>query len=86
GNGTKGSAGRWSEVLADRGFEVLLVGDAERNDFETTTVIVRPDGLARAQAIIDALGFGKISMGSVDTDLDAVVIIGVDADRTAQNG
>lgn len=86
GNGTKGSAGRWSEVLADEGFEVLSVGDADRDDFETTTVIVRPEALARAQAIIDALGFGKISTGSVDTDLDAVVIVGQDADRTAQNG
>lgn len=86
GNGTKGSAGRWSEVLADEGFEILSVGDADRDDFETTTVIVRPDALARAQAIIDALGFGKISTGSVDTDLDAVVIVGQDADRTVQNG
>lgn len=86
GNGTKGSAGTWSDVLADQGFEILSVGDADRSDFETTTVIVRPDALARAQAIIDALGFGKISTGSVDSYLDAVVIVGEDADRTAHNG
>ena len=46
GNGTKGSAGRWSDILENEGFEVLAVGDAERSDFETTRVLVRPDGLA----------------------------------------
>jgi LCP family protein required for cell wall assembly len=84
GNGTEGSAGRWSEILAEKGFEVLSVGDAESKDFETTTVIVRPDGREGAQAIIDALGFGEISTGSVDTALDAVVIVGKDAARMAQ--
>lgn len=86
GNGTKGSAGRWSEVLAEQGFEILSVGDADRNDFAITTVIVRPDSTARAQAIIDALGFGQIFTGTVDSALDAVVIVGLDADRTAQSG
>lgn len=86
GNGTKGSAGRWSDVLADQGFEILSVGDADRNDFAITTVIVRPDSTARAQAIIDALGFGQISTGSVDSSVDAVVIVGLDADRTVQSG
>jgi len=86
GNGTKGSAGRWSDILEDEGFEVLAVGDAERSDFETTTVLVRPGGLLAGQAIVDALGFGKVSTGSLDSEVDAVVIVGLDADRTAQNG
>jgi LCP family protein required for cell wall assembly len=86
GNGTKGSAGRWSDILEDEGFEVLAVGDADRSDFETTKVLVRSDGRLAGQAIVDGLGFGEVSTGSLDSELDAVVIVGLDADRTAQNG
>ena len=86
GNGTKGSAGRWSDILEDEGFEVLTVGDADRSDFETTRVLVRPGGLLAGQAIVDALGFGEVTTGSLDSEVDAVVIVGLDADRTAQNG
>jgi LCP family protein required for cell wall assembly len=86
GNGTEGSAGRWSDILEGEGYEILEVGDAERKDFETTTVLVRPDGLAAGQAIVNALGFGEVSTGSLDSQIDAVVIVGMDADRTAQSG
>jgi LCP family protein required for cell wall assembly len=86
GNGTEGSAGRWSDILENEGFEILTVGDAERSDFETTRVLVRPDGLAAGQAIVDALGFGEVSTSSLDSEVDAVVIVGLDADRTAQSG
>ena len=86
GNGTKGSAGRWSDILENQGFEVTAVGDADRSDFETTRVLVRPDELLAGQAIVEALGFGEVATGSLDSELDAVVIVGLDADRTAQNG
>ena len=87
GNGTKGSAGRWSDILEDEGFEVLAVGDAERSDFETTTgCSCVPTALLAGQAIVDALGFGEVSTGSLDSEVDAVVIVGLDADRTAQSG
>ena len=86
GNGTKGSAGRWSDILENEGFEVLAVGDAERSDFETTRVLVRPDAIAVGQAIVDALGFGEVAPWSLDSEVDAVVIVGLDADRTAQSG
>jgi LCP family protein required for cell wall assembly len=86
GNGTKGSAGRWSDILENEGFEILAVGDAERSDFETTRVLVRPEALAAGQAIVEALGFGEVSTSSLDSEVDAVVIVGLDADRTAQSG
>ena len=86
GNGTKGSAGRWSDILENQGFEVTAVGDADRSDFETTRVLVRPDELLAGQAIVEALGFGEVATGSLDSEVDAVVIVGLDADRTAQNG
>lgn len=86
GNGVSGSAGRWSDILEEKGFEILGVGDAERTDFAVTTVIVRPEALLQGQAIIDALGFGEVSAGSLDDSLDAIVIVGLDADRTLQTG
>ena len=86
GNGTKGSAGRWSDLLENEGFEILAVGDANRSDFETTRILVRPGGAATGQAIVDALGFGEVMTGSLGSEVDAVVIVGLDADRTAQSG
>ncbi len=86
GNGVVGSAGRWSQILQGKGFEILEVGDADRNDFPVTTIIVRPEALPQGQAIIDALGFGEVSAGSLDSSIDAIVIVGLDADRTIQSG
>jgi hypothetical protein len=86
GNGIKGSAGRWSDILEDKGFDVLAVGDAERRDFETTRVLVRPNAIAAGQQIVDVLGFGEVAPWSLDSEVDAVVIVGLDADRTAQSG
>jgi len=86
GNGVSGSAGDWSEVLEGEGFEILGVGDAERTDFSVTRVIVRPGSIVQGQSIIDALGFGILAPGPLDSSLDAIVIVGLDADRTLQSG
>jgi polyisoprenyl-teichoic acid--peptidoglycan teichoic acid transferase len=86
GNGIAGSASRLSEILQGKGFEILDVGDADRNDFPVTTIIVRPEALSQGQSIIDALGFGEVTAGSLDSSVDAVVIVGLDADRTVQSG
>lgn len=83
GNGVKGSAGHWSEVLEGGGFDVSRVGDADRDDFETTTVLVRPGDLARGQAVVDLLGFGVVEAGVLEESVDAVVVIGVDASAVA---
>lgn len=86
GNGVEGAANRMSDLLEEQGFEVASVGEADNYDFETTTVIVRPEAMARAQALVDLLGFGRISTGSLTEGIDAVVIVGFDADRSVQTG
>jgi LCP family protein required for cell wall assembly len=86
GNGIAGSASRLSEILQVKGFEILDVGDADRNDFPITTIIVRPEALSQGRSIIDALGFGEVTAGSLDSSVDAIVIVGLDADRTVQSG
>ncbi|MEX0946084.1 MAG: LytR C-terminal domain-containing protein [Acidimicrobiia bacterium] len=86
GNGVSGSAGRLSEILQGKGFEILEVGDADRDDFPITTIIVRPEAMTQGQEIIAALGFGELSAGSLASSIDAIVIVGLDADRTVKNG
>ncbi|CAN5693595.1 LCP family protein [soil metagenome] len=86
GNGVEGAAGRMSDLLEEKGFEVASIGEADSYDFETTTIIVRPEALASAQALVDLLGFGTVSTGSLIDGIDAIVIVGLDADRSLQSG
>ncbi len=78
GNGVKGAAGDMSRTLESNGFVVQSVGDAESSDFETTTVIIR-EGSPAGEAIVSALGFGVVQVGTVDNGYDAVVIVGADS-------
>lgn len=79
GNGKAGQATRWSHVLQESGFSVLQVDDAGRFSFFDTVVTVRPGDVAKGEAIVDAMGFGRVEPGTVSEGLDAVVIIGADA-------
>jgi hypothetical protein len=54
------------------------VGDADRSDFASTLVIVRPGDLGRAQSLVDSLGFGRVASGTVADGIDAIVIVGAD--------
>lgn len=83
GNGVKGSAGQWSEYLAERGFEVASVGDADSSDFSETLILVPPGRLAAGEQVLTALGFGTVTTGTIEEGLDAVVIVGADAAAAA---
>jgi len=78
GNGVAGSAGTWSEVLEGKGYEIARVGDADRNDFPETTVLVRPGDMNVGQEIVSALGFGTVDVGNLDYGVDALVVLGHD--------
>jgi LCP family protein required for cell wall assembly len=82
GNGVSGSAGAMAERLEEDGFDVTGVGDADRKDFATTTILVRPDTVAYGELIAGELGFGIVEVGTIGPDLGAVVIVGTD-DTTA---
>ncbi|MEX2280387.1 MAG: LCP family protein [Acidimicrobiia bacterium] len=79
GNGIEGSAGEWGEYLESLGFDVASVGDAERKNFELTTILVRPQDIQRGSQISDALGFGVVEVGTVADGIDALVVMGADA-------
>jgi LCP family protein required for cell wall assembly len=83
GNGMSGSAGDWSAVLEDKGFSIANIGDASSSDFTTTLVMVPPDHVEDGEAVVDALGFGEVTTGSIAGAVDAVVILGADAGSTA---
>lgn len=78
GNGIGGSAGSAADRLSASGFSIVRVGDAERKDFASTVIIVRPGDVSRAQAVVDSLGFGSVEAGTVGEDLDGIVILGAD--------
>jgi LCP family protein required for cell wall assembly len=78
GNGVAGAAGEMSDRLADAGYEIAGVGNAEEKDYSVTTVLV-PEGSIAGEQIIGQLGFGVVRYGTVDNGYDAVVIVGADA-------
>jgi hypothetical protein len=78
GNGIAGAASAMSERLAESGFEIAGVGNAEARDYATTTIVV-PDGSTAGDQIMGQIGFGVVQIGTVDNGYDAVVIVGADA-------
>ncbi|HEX6946810.1 MAG TPA: LCP family protein [Acidimicrobiia bacterium] len=78
GNGVAGAAQAMSNKLQEMGFEVVAVGNAERNDYDVTTVLV-PEGSDAGDRIVEALGYGTVQVAAVEAGYDAVVIVGSDA-------
>jgi hypothetical protein len=70
-------------VLENKGFSIANIGDAGSSDFTTTLVMVPPEHLDDGRAVVDALGFGEVTTGSVEGAVDAVVILGADAGSAA---
>jgi hypothetical protein len=79
GNGRSGAAGAVAEALEADGYDVVGVGNADREDYVTTLVITRPDDLALGEALIANLGYGEAAAGQPPPDADLVVIVGLDA-------
>ena len=78
GNGVAGSAQRWAAELERAGFEVAGISNAADVRSET---VVRVEGEAdRAEDVVEALGFGRVETAGAGQDVDAVVILGTDAE------
>ncbi len=86
GNGVPGAAARWRDALQQQGFDVTRIGDADSSDFTETVVIVRPGEIPRGRTVVEALGFGTVTAGTVEANVDAVVIVGEDAVPQASAG
>ena len=78
GNGISGAAAEMAQSLEAQGFVVADIGDAERKDYNQTTIVV-PAGSEVGDSVLSALGFGVVRSGTVDNGYDAIVIVGADA-------
>jgi LCP family protein required for cell wall assembly len=78
GNGIAGSAAEWASRLQQAGYTVNRIEDAGRLR-EETAVLVEANRAEAATELLDDLGFGKVEIGNVPADVDAVVILGSDA-------
>jgi LCP family protein required for cell wall assembly len=83
GNGLSGSAGEWSNVLGSAGFVIGSTADADRTDYVETLVRVRYGDETKGEAVVSALGFGRVEAGLVLGEADAVVVLGADAAPSA---
>lgn len=78
--GVDGLAGRTTDYLRRRGFDVVEVGNGPRRD--TTTVLVRSGTALDARHVAQALGLGdsRVVTGGPTTDysLDVTLFVGAD--------
>ena len=77
-----GAAATTADILRGSGFNVGEVGNAEQPVYVETLVVYKngTEGQARAQAVIDTLGFGRAVFASYyyEFEGDVLVIIGAD--------
>ncbi|HEY8394853.1 MAG TPA: LCP family protein [Thermaerobacter sp.] len=83
GNGRRGAASQTAEVLRDLGYQVVSVGNAERYDWERTTILVRESDRPVADQVRKALaGVAPAATVDVTGDLpegiDVRVVVGTD--------
>lgn len=79
GNGVSGSARIWGDWLEARGVDIADVDDADRHDYETTLVVAQPAAVGAGEELIALLGFGEVTVGTLDPSVDLMVILGKDA-------
>ncbi len=79
GNGVSGVAAKWGAWLAARGVDVVDVDDADRHDYVVTSVVAQPAAVAAAEELVALLGFGEVTVGTLDPEIDLMVILGQDA-------
>jgi len=79
GNGVAGSASTVGDVLSSAGFDVVGAVNSDREDYERTLVLARPNLLPAAERVVSALGYGSAEVGRTPDGVDVVVIVGRDA-------
>lgn len=79
GGGPLGSAAQLGRKLNAAGFIVTKVGNAKRDDYQTTQVVYR-DSRAKAAKVRSSIGQGQLAAadGQYQTNADVLVIVGAD--------
>lgn len=84
--GRKNIARDATELLRDRGYDVVYFGNADRFDREASVVLDRVGRLETARLVADALGIRNVrSAPDSNLYLDASVLLGQDWNRPPQD-
>jgi len=79
GCGRKGIGERATEILNDKGFDVMFVGNADDFGYEETLVVDRIGDPSKAVAIGEALGAGRVvCQTNTSSYVEVTVILGKD--------
>lgn len=79
GGGQSGAARRATEQLRDAGFDVVLLGNAERFDQDSSVVYDRVGRMKWAEAVAEALGIHNVeSLPDTNLYVDVSVVLGRD--------
>jgi hypothetical protein len=79
GSGVRRAGLRLAEALRASGFDVVEIGNAQRQDYEQTVVLDRGDRLEYAVAVAAAIGVGEPLPAPAESLLvDVTVILGRD--------
>ena len=82
GNGRPGAAADMAELLEEKGYPVVALGDADNTDYRRTLVIARPEEILRARAVLQSIGFGEVlPAGELPPHVDVIVIVGDDVEQ-----
>jgi LCP family protein required for cell wall assembly len=80
GNGRRGAAAAFGEVVEALGHTVASIGNADRR-YDQTVVITRPGAIDQADRFIEQIGFGTVQDGNLNTGgIDLIIYLGADAD------
>ena len=84
GAGISGAASYTANLLASQGFVIEEQGNADQQVYTETLVVYDKDE-AKAQAVADALGFGRVvyGQGYYEYETDVLVVIGSDYKPTS---
>lgn len=82
GNGVDGSARRWAADLEAAGYVLTGVENAGVTQADTA-VVVDAGHEASAADLVQDLGFGRVVVGRLDGEADAIVILGADAEAAS---
>ena len=79
GGGVSGVAGAATDLLRERGFDVVFFGNADAFGRDTSLVLDRVGELDAARAVADALGIRNVrSQPDANLYLDVSVVLGTD--------
>jgi len=81
GSGEPGAAAKLASYLRDGGFNVVLVGSADRYDYVRTLVVARTDRTTPSRAVTRYLGDVGHILQRARSEADVTVIVGRDRGR-----